>query len=402
MVMTRTHEGWSEPQPVSFSYDCFEFEPFLTRDNQHLYYISQRPLSGEGKAEDYQLWMVSRVEDGWCTPERVTDLGDFYPSITDAGVMYFTDAQNDLCRSVLIDGRPGDREKLDDSVNTPSAEYNSYIAADESYLLFTSHGWGNSPGPGVLYASRRDQKGAWSQPIDLGSGVNGSNLSYCPSLSPDGKYLFFAMRNGAKEDIYWVEASLVDHARTEDLDFRRQLLDLVIDSGLASFESHLPELKARMSDYCELNANLLNSVSDRLLAAGHDAEAAGLLRMTGERFLIPASPMHSLKLAILEQDHTLWQQTIDALVSDSPVGIEPEINLLGYLFLGAGRTNDAARLFQLNTEIFPTSANVYDSYGEVLLATADTLGAIENYRRSLELNPDNINATRVLERLGSN
>ena len=69
MVMTRTHEGWSEPKPVSFSYDCFEFEPFLTRDNQRLYYISQRPLAGEGPIEDYQMWMVSRTASGWSIPE---------------------------------------------------------------------------------------------------------------------------------------------------------------------------------------------------------------------------------------------------------------------------------------------------------------------------------------------
>ncbi len=400
MVTTRTPDGWSKPQPVSFSYPCPEFEPFITRDNQRLYYISRRPLAGEGEPENYQLWMVDRTPDGWGTPKRVTDVGDFYASITNSGVMYFTDTDNDLYRSPLINGHPTEREKLSDSINTEAAEYNSYVAPDESYLLFSSTGWGDTPGQAILYASYRDQNGIWSQPVNLGSGVNRATRSYCPSLSPDGKYFFFASRSGTEEDIYWVDASLIDLARTTDLDFRKQLQTLAADSSLTAFESHLPEIESRMSSYADLDAALLNSVADLLLTAGHDTKAAGLMRIASERFHASASPAQNLKLAILEQDQAGWQQTMSSIRSDSTATYENDINILGYLFLVADRTDEAARLFRANTELFPASANVFDSYGEVLLITGDTLGAVENYRRSLELNPDNINAARVLERLG--
>lgn len=400
MVTTRTPDGWSEPQPVSFSYPCPEFEPFITHDNRRLYFISRRPLAGEGEPEDYQLWMVDRTPDGWGTPKRVTDVGDFYASMTESGLMYFTDIENDICRSVLTDGRPTDREKLGDSVNTADDEYNSFVAPDETYLLFSSTGWGNSPGQAILYASYRDQNDVWSRPVNLGSGVNRATMSYCPSLSPDGKYLFFASRSGSEEDIYWVDASLIDHARTTDLDFRCHLLTLAVDSSLSAFESQLTEVESQMSDCADLNADLLNSVADLLATAGHDAKAAGLMRISSTRFQTTESPIWNLKLAILEQDQTIWQQTIDGIKSDSIATHENDINILGYQFLAADRTDDATRLFRANTEIFPASANVFDSYGEVLLSTGDTLGAIDNYRRSLELNPDNINATLVLERLG--
>ena len=48
---------------------------------------------------------------------------------------------------------------------------------------------------------------------------------------------------------------------------------------------------------------------------------------------------------------------------------------------------------------FQIHFNVYDSYGEALLALGDTTQAIENYKRSVQLNPDNENGIKVLKGL---
>ena len=45
--------------------------------------------------------------------------------------------------------------------------------------------------------------------------------------------------------------------------------------------------------------------------------------------------------------------------------------------------------FKLNIELFPKSSNVYDSYGEALLKQGDKEKTIENYSKSVELNPAN-------------
>ena len=60
---------------------------------------------------------------------------------------------------------------------------------------------------------------------------------------------------------------------------------------------------------------------------------------------------------------------------------------------------EAVLLFKMNVEAYPESYNVYDSYAEAQLANGDTAGAIKNYRKSLELNPDNNNAATVLKKL---
>lgn len=79
---------------------------------------------------------------------------------------------------------------------------------------------------------------------------------------------------------------------------------------------------------------------------------------------------------------------------------EDEINNLGYVYLEAGKTKVALAVFKINVEEYPASSNVYDSYGEALMKDGQQEPAIENYRKSLELNPGNANAAAMLAKMG--
>jgi CubicO group peptidase (beta-lactamase class C family) len=78
---------------------------------------------------------------------------------------------------------------------------------------------------------------------------------------------------------------------------------------------------------------------------------------------------------------------------------ERQINGLGYDLLGLGMVDEALEILKLNTEEHPRSSNVWDSYAEALAAKGDTAAAILNYRKSLDLNSENQNARRMIERL---
>lgn len=83
--------------------------------------------------------------------------------------------------------------------------------------------------------------------------------------------------------------------------------------------------------------------------------------------------------------------------------IPPEniLNRLGYMALEQSNYEEAIRIFKLNVETFPLSANVYDSLGEALLKAGDSTNAVINYEKSLKLNPEDTNAARALLRLRS-
>lgn len=79
---------------------------------------------------------------------------------------------------------------------------------------------------------------------------------------------------------------------------------------------------------------------------------------------------------------------------------EDEMNVSGYKLVQIGKIKAAAAIFKLNTQLFPNSFNTYDSYGEALLMLGDTAKAIENYKKSVQLNPKNENGVLVLEGFG--
>ena len=72
---------------------------------------------------------------------------------------------------------------------------------------------------------------------------------------------------------------------------------------------------------------------------------------------------------------------------------------LGYQLFRAKKFDDAIRIFQLNIEAYPKSANTYDSLGEAYMDAGDKPQAIANYEKSLQLNPKNTNGVRMLEKL---
>jgi CubicO group peptidase (beta-lactamase class C family) len=79
---------------------------------------------------------------------------------------------------------------------------------------------------------------------------------------------------------------------------------------------------------------------------------------------------------------------------------ENQLNQLGYHYLGKDNVDFAVTIFKTNVNAFPTSSNAYDSYGEALLKRGDTKKAIENYLKSVELNPANEGGIKVLKDLG--
>ncbi len=78
---------------------------------------------------------------------------------------------------------------------------------------------------------------------------------------------------------------------------------------------------------------------------------------------------------------------------------EPQLNRLGYQLLQMKRAKDAIEIFKLNVEMFPEGFNTYDSLGEAYMVNGDKQLAIQNYKRSLELNPKNTGAVEKLKKL---
>lgn len=86
-------------------------------------------------------------------------------------------------------------------------------------------------------------------------------------------------------------------------------------------------------------------------------------------------------------------------IDDSYALREPEMNRIGYRLLQNGKTKEAIAVFEINVAEFPDSWNTYDSLGEGYMIDGEMEKAIENYEKSISMNPDNENGKKMLAKI---
>ena len=245
-----TDDGqWTDPTVASFSGEFSDFDLTMSPDGNRLYFTSMRPTEAGGEAlENPDIWYVDRTDDGWGEPVRFdapinTEDRELYPSESRDGFIFFFSSRpggfgkSDVYRAPFRDGEYGEPENLGETINSEASEGDVCVSPDGDYLVFTStrdEGYGE----GDLYVSFRTADGGWTQGVNLGDRVNTEHLEFCPSISRDGKYLFFTSnrpkameitdrttvrqelgaqpRSGRPDiDIYWMDAGFIEEFRPE-------------------------------------------------------------------------------------------------------------------------------------------------------------------------------------------
>jgi CubicO group peptidase (beta-lactamase class C family) len=78
---------------------------------------------------------------------------------------------------------------------------------------------------------------------------------------------------------------------------------------------------------------------------------------------------------------------------------EAALNSLGYHLMREKKVDEAIKVFELNVREYPNGWNCYDSLGEAYMNAGKTELAIQNYEKSLQLNPENANGADMLKKL---
>jgi hypothetical protein len=220
-MMKFENGSWGAPVKI-LSHDSYSYnDPFLTPDNKKLFFISNRSLTGTGPKKDYDIWYVERQAGKWSEPRNAgrninSDKNEYYMSFTKTGKMYFSsnardnEARNnyDIYSSDIKNGEFQPPAKLGPGINTPHYEADVFISPDESYVVFAANRPGGL-GSGDLYVSFRNQDGTWTPSKTLGSTINTETDDFCPYVTPDGKFLFYASRG----NIYWVSTEVLQSLR---------------------------------------------------------------------------------------------------------------------------------------------------------------------------------------------
>jgi hypothetical protein len=197
---------WSEAAKVPLPGRAVQ-APAFTADGSRLFY----QCAMEGGRGSLDIWYVDRTEDGWGPPVNAgagvnSEALESQPTLTGDGTLYFTGTlegsglNRGIYRSRLVDGEYAAPELLGGNINGEYIDYCPWIAADESYLLFASSR-PETEEPLYLHISFRLPGGSWSEPENIHPAIGFEGSARFPSVSPDGRFLFFL----SGKNVYWVD-----------------------------------------------------------------------------------------------------------------------------------------------------------------------------------------------------
>jgi Tol biopolymer transport system component len=187
-----------------------DFCPTLAADGRTFYFVSNR-TGGCGAAD---MYTAQRNADGSFGP--VSNLGCQVNSAADEAspmplreggnrVLYFSSTRpggfsaeaagatlgdSDLYRSVW-DGSIFGSAELVAGVNSASEDGQPNVRSDGLELFFFSNRSGTLGMADIYAASRQKKQRGWSEPLNLGANVNSAAAETRPSVSADGRTLYF-------------------------------------------------------------------------------------------------------------------------------------------------------------------------------------------------------------------
>jgi outer membrane protein OmpA-like peptidoglycan-associated protein/tetratricopeptide (TPR) repeat protein len=184
-----------------------DYFPFFANDPNHFLFTRQ----GQGQDEDLLIGRRKNAESEWSTT-RFGSFNTLRPEgmcsiVRDGQRIYFTICKGeevvvakgfrrtgncDLYAGWLVDGKIDDIIPLPNYINSPvSWETQAAISCDEQQLFFVSE---REPSFGMtdVFVCDRQPDGSWSEPRNLGDGVNTPEAEEAPFLSDDGQTLYFS------------------------------------------------------------------------------------------------------------------------------------------------------------------------------------------------------------------
>lgn len=206
--VTKKDNTWSSPEVASFSGKYNDLEAMFSPDGLKLFFVSNRPLKNtETETKDLDIWYIERSEiaNSWSTPINIgspinTEDGEFYPSVAENGNLYFTSTastskgKDDIFVSTWKNNQYTTPVSLSEAINSEGYEYNSYVAPDESFLIFGGYKRKDGLGSGDLYISYRDKEGLWSKAKNLTREINSDKMDYCPFYDVKTQTLYFTSK----------------------------------------------------------------------------------------------------------------------------------------------------------------------------------------------------------------
>jgi len=225
LFVTKYNQGkWSVPELLKTTFEAPIYDFSISPAGNKLVFSSSEQIARHGIEQiGHNIFFLENESGTWKLNSSLPDSGinttyhDSYPCLSENGNLYFFSnrpggyGKTDIYYSEYKDGKYNTPVNLGEIINTMYDEWDPFVAPDEGYMIFCSKK-PSGLGEDDLYVSFKIDN-SWSVPISLGSKINTPFSENRPTVTPDGKFLFFTRNLYGCRDIYWVSAKIIEELK---------------------------------------------------------------------------------------------------------------------------------------------------------------------------------------------
>ena len=198
----RLSGSWSVPTVAAFSGKYNDSHPVFSPFDSKIFFGSKRPCPGA--KEELNIWFTEKVNDSWNIPKS---LGHPFTNQTVHAASVAPNGNIYAAGLVVFKKNDFGYKNPERLVPNISGSHPA-VSPDGSYIVFSKRhkdGFGGTD----LYVVFKKKDNYWTTPVNLGKDVNTKHVESSPTISLDGKFLFFSR----KGDIWWVSSHVIDNIK---------------------------------------------------------------------------------------------------------------------------------------------------------------------------------------------
>ena len=209
---------WTTPKKANFTKGkkVGEMHPFVNPTGDKIYFTAHDEFTLPHHKESVKTWYVNRLENSWSNAIQldspVNEDFVFYSNQAKNGDLFYTNvSKRKMYYAPNKNGKFPEVKELGIEFG-----FHGFISPSQDYLVVNARNKEDAQRKSDIYVYFKKKDDTWSKPINLGKEVNSNFGETCPSITPDGKYLFFSRYNeeGGVPNFYWASTEIISKLKT--------------------------------------------------------------------------------------------------------------------------------------------------------------------------------------------